>query len=137
MSSRFRIFASSLSLKTYFTNFMNLDVSMVIGFPEFPSTPPLCDFIQWLDTEQSDLDKSYVEGETRDARERRLCMVEWEKRMEKKEEQKEMRHHQEMREREVAQAREADRERKRERARRAKAAGPDAIRKGKYPRCTQ
>jgi hypothetical protein len=54
-----------------------------------------------------------------------------------KEEQKEMRHHQEMREREAAQAREADKERKRERARRAKAAGPDAIRKGKYPRCTQ
>jgi hypothetical protein len=33
--------------------------------------------------------------------------------------------------------READRERKRERARRAKEAGPDAIRKRKYPRCTQ
>jgi hypothetical protein len=48
-----------------------------------------------------------------------------------------MRHHQEMRERKAAQAREADREKKRERARRAKAAGPDAIRKGKYPRCTQ
>jgi hypothetical protein len=38
-----------------------------------------------------------------------------------------------MREREAAQAREADRERKRERARWAKAAGPDAMRKGKYP----
>ena len=33
--------------------------------------------------------------------------------------------------------READRERKRERARRAKEAGPEAIRKEKYPRCTQ
>ena len=33
--------------------------------------------------------------------------------------------------------READRERKRERVRRAKEAGPEAIRKGKYPRCTQ
>ena len=33
--------------------------------------------------------------------------------------------------------READRERKRERARRAKEAGPEAIRKDKYPRCTQ
>jgi DNA invertase Pin-like site-specific DNA recombinase len=38
-----------------------------------------------------------------------------------------------MREREAAQARETDRERKRERARQAKAAGSDAIRKGKYP----
>jgi len=34
-----------------------------------------------------------------------------------------------------AEEREADRERKRERARRAKEAGPEAIRKGKYPRC--
>jgi hypothetical protein len=41
-----------------------------------------------------------------------------------------------MREREAAQAREADREKRRERARRAKEAGSDAIRKGKYPRCT-
>ena len=33
--------------------------------------------------------------------------------------------------------READRERKRERTRRAKEAGPEAIRKDKYPMCTQ
>ena len=33
--------------------------------------------------------------------------------------------------------REANRERKRERACRAKEAGPEAISKGKYPRCTQ
>jgi hypothetical protein len=42
-----------------------------------------------------------------------------------------------MREREATQACEADKERKRERDHRAKAAGPDAIRKQKYPRCTQ
>jgi hypothetical protein len=41
-----------------------------------------------------------------------------------------------MREREDAQARKADRERKKERARWDKEAGPDAIRKGKYPCCT-
>jgi hypothetical protein len=94
--------------------------------------------MQWLGTEQSDFDKSYVEGEARDARERWFHMVEWEKREEKKkEDQKEMRHRHKMREREAAQAHEVDRERKRERARRAKAAGPDAIRKGKYPHCTQ
>jgi hypothetical protein len=59
--------------------------------------------MQWLDTEQSDFNKSYVEGEARDARERWLCMVEWEKRKEKRKgEHKEMRHHQEMREREAA-----------------------------------
>ena len=39
-------------------------------------------------------------------------------------------------ERQKAEECEADRERKRERARRAKEAGPEAIRKGKYPRCT-
>jgi hypothetical protein len=27
-----------LFLKTHFTNFMNLDVSRVTGFPEFPNT---------------------------------------------------------------------------------------------------
>ena len=40
-------------------------------------------------------------------------------------------------ERQEAEERETDRERKRERARHAKEAGPKAIRKGKYPRCTQ
>ena len=39
-------------------------------------------------------------------------------------------------ERQKAEERETDRERKRERARHAKEAGPEAIRKGKYPRCT-
>jgi hypothetical protein len=36
--------------------------------------------MQWLDTEQSDFDKWYVEGEASDARDRWLHMVEWEKR---------------------------------------------------------
>ena len=36
-----------------------------------------------------------------------------------------------------AEEREADREKKRERVRRAMKAGPEAIRKGKYHRCTQ
>ena len=40
-------------------------------------------------------------------------------------------------ERQNAEEPEADRERKRERACRAKEAGPEAIRMGKYPRCTQ
>ena len=40
-------------------------------------------------------------------------------------------------ERQEAEEREADRERKRERARRAKEAGPEVIRKEKYPRYTQ
>jgi hypothetical protein len=65
-------------------------------------------------------------------------MVEAEKQEEKcKEQQEEIRIRREIKEREVVAAREADRERKRERACRAKEAGPDAMRKGKYPRCTQ
>jgi hypothetical protein len=38
--------------------------------------PPLCDFTQWLDTEQSEVDKLYVKKAARDARERWQCMVE-------------------------------------------------------------
>jgi hypothetical protein len=37
-----------------------------------------------MNTEQSDFDKRCVEGEARDARERWLRMVEWEKREEKR-----------------------------------------------------
>ena len=40
-------------------------------------------------------------------------------------------------ERQKAEERETDRQRKLERARRTKEAGPEAIRNGKYPRCTQ
>jgi hypothetical protein len=38
VSSRLQILAISLSLKTYFKNFMNLDVSRVTGFPKFPNS---------------------------------------------------------------------------------------------------
>jgi hypothetical protein len=39
---RFKIpdFVGSMFLKTHHTNFINLDVSRVIGFPEFPNTSP-------------------------------------------------------------------------------------------------
>jgi hypothetical protein len=53
-----------------------------------------------------------------------------------KERQEEIRFRREIKEREAAAAREAGKERKRERARRAKEAGPDAMRRGKCPRCT-
>ena len=94
--------------------------------------------MQWLDCEQSEQDKHYVEAMGRSARERWQRIVEAEKQEEKrKEQQEEIRIRREIKEREAVAAREADRERKRERARRAKEAGPDAMRKGKYPRCTQ
>jgi hypothetical protein len=46
--SRFPIFPSSMFLKTHFTNFINLDVSRVIGFPEFPNTGPSG---KWVDSD--------------------------------------------------------------------------------------
>jgi hypothetical protein len=73
--------------------------------------------MQWLDTQQSDNDKRYVESEAHDARERWFRMIEAEKEEEKRKQQhEEIRVHQQMREREEAHAREADRERKRGRA---------------------
>jgi hypothetical protein len=94
--------------------------------------------MQWLDCEQSEEDKRYVEETGRSARERWKRMVEAEKQEQKrKEQQEEIRFRQEIKEREAAAVCEVDREKKREGARRAKEAGPDAMRKGKYPRCTQ
>jgi hypothetical protein len=94
--------------------------------------------MQWLDCEQSEQDKCYVEETGRLARERWQKMVEAEKQEEKrKEQQDEICIRREIKEREAVAACEADREWMRERARRAKEAGPDAMRKGKYPRCTQ
>jgi hypothetical protein len=94
--------------------------------------------MQWLDCEQSEQDKRYVEEMGRSARERWLSMVQAEKQEQKrKEQQEEIRIRQEIKECEAAAAREADRERKKERACRAKQAGPDAMSKGKYLRCTQ
>ena len=55
----------------------------------------------------------------------------------RKKEQEEIRKRMEGVDRKAAAECEADREGKRERARRAKEAGPEAIMKGKYPRCTQ
>ncbi|CAN6209843.1 unnamed protein product [Urochloa humidicola] len=100
--------------------------------------PPLCDFLQWLDTEQSAADKAHVEEQASAARARWLRMMHEDEQEEKrKKDREEIRKRVEEVERQKAHEREAERERKRERARRAKAAGPEAIRKGKYPRCTQ
>ncbi|CAN6291996.1 unnamed protein product [Urochloa humidicola] len=93
---------------------------------------------KWLDTEQSEEDKAHVEQQASSARVRWQRMMHEEQQEEKrKKDQEEIRKRIEEIERQEAQEREAERERKRERARRAKAAGPEAIRKGKYPRCTQ
>jgi hypothetical protein len=94
--------------------------------------------MQWLDCEKSEQDKRYVEETGRSTRERWKMMVEAQKQEEKRKEQQEEIHiRREIKEHEAAAACEADRERKRERAHQAKEVGPDAMRKGKYPCCTQ
>ncbi|RLN23962.1 uncharacterized protein C2845_PM07G15390 [Panicum miliaceum] len=100
----------------------------------------LCKLMEskWLDTEQSQQDKDWVERKARWARERWQRMLHEEQKKEKrKKDQEEIWRRFEEVERKEAQEREADRERKRETACRAKEAGPEAIAKGKYPRCTQ
>ncbi|CAN6338737.1 unnamed protein product [Urochloa humidicola] len=93
---------------------------------------------KWLDTEQSAADKAHVEEQASAARARWLRMMHEDEQEEKrKKDREEICKRVEEVERQKAHEREAERERKRERARRAKAAGPEAIRKGKYPRCTQ
>ena len=102
------------------------------------SPPPLCDFVQWLDTEQSQEAKDHIEYQARWAAKRWWRMVHEEQMEEKrKKDQEDIWKRIEEVERQKAEEREAGRERKRERARRAKEAGPEIIRKGKYPRCTQ
>jgi len=97
--------------------------------------------MQWLDTEQSPEAKDYVEWQARCAADRWQRMKHEEQMEEKRrKDQEEIRKRIEAVEREAEEREgkehEADRERKHERARRAKEAGPEAIRKGKYPRCT-
>ena len=96
--------------------------------------PPLCDFEQWIDTEIKEEDKRYIE-----------LYKKWEaerlERLEKRcqEEAAEKERQEEMERRNAAERRE-EREQKLERARCAKAAledNPDALRKGKWPHCTQ
>ena len=100
--------------------------------------PPLCDFVQWLDIEQSQEDKDHVEREARWTAERWRRMQHEEQMEEKcKKDQEAIRKRFAEVERQEAEQREADRERKRERARRAKEARLEAIRKGKYLWCMQ
>ena len=100
----------------------------------FQTPPPLCDFEQWIDIEIKQEDKKWMETLKRLDAER-------EERLERrrKVEAAEKEHEVEIQMRRQAEAREV-RERKLERVRRAKAAleeNPDAMRKGKWPRCTQ
>ena len=94
--------------------------------------------MQWFDTEQSQQAKDYVEQQARWAAERWHRMKQVEKKEEKrKKDQEEIRKRIKEVDHKAAAECEANRERKRERACRAKEAGPEAISKGKYHRCTQ
>ncbi|TVU44985.1 hypothetical protein EJB05_04451, partial [Eragrostis curvula] len=120
------------------------------------SPPPLCEFIEYVDTEQTPEDIAHVyrvaqrarrywfdmEAEETREEERRKMRQEDEERRRKYEAERKQREEAERRRKQeedrlAYEAREAERERMHERARRARAAGPDAFRKGKYPRCTQ
>ena len=92
--------------------------------------------MQWLDTEQTQQDKEWAGLQARWATERWQQMLHEEEKEKRKKEQEEIRKRIQEVERQKAEERKADRKRKRERARRAKEAGPEAIRKGKYSRCT-
>jgi hypothetical protein len=57
VDSRLQIFVSSLPLKTCITNFINLDVSRVTGFPEFPNRE---DELVWLTRRFERLHENWV-----------------------------------------------------------------------------
>jgi hypothetical protein len=67
--------------------------AVLISNLSWPKTPtPLCDFVQWLDTKQSQLAKDHVEHEGKWARERWQQMLQEEQKEEKrKKEQEEIR----------------------------------------------
>ena len=96
--------------------------------------PPLCDFKQWIDTKINEEDKRYTESCKKWEEEQ---LERFEKRHQEDAEEKERK---EEMERRHAAARREEREEKLECVRRTKAAledNPDALRKGKWPRCTQ
>ena len=120
------------------------------------SPPPLCEFIDYLDLEQSPEDIAEVERIAQDTRARWRAMEVFDSIMQRsdqalleeeeqqrkfeaarKQSDEEARKRVEDRQRREREEREAKRERMRERARRARESGAAGLRKGKYPRCTQ
>src|SRR6266540_3630442 len=120
------------------------------------SPPPLCEFIDYLDLEQSPEDIAEVERIAQDARahwraievfdgimqhSNEALREEEEQRRKfeaaRKQEEEEARKRVQDRQRHEIEEREAERERMRERARRARESGAGGLRKEKYPRCTQ
>src|SRR5438128_5659186 len=120
----------------------------------FPSS--MCEFIEYLDLEQSPEDIAEVERIAQETRERWRAMEQFDSLMQRsnhalreeeeqqrkreaahKQSEEEARKRVEDRQRREREEREAERERMRERAHRARESGAAGLRKGKYPRCTQ
>src|SRR5438128_5238784 len=120
------------------------------------SPPPLCEFIDYLDLEQSPGDIAEVQRIAREAKARwremelfdsimqrsdEALLQEEEQRRKfeatRKQSEEEARKRAEDRLRREREERKAERERMRERAHRARESGVAGLRKGKYPRCTQ
>src|SRR5436190_24157195 len=116
------------------------------------SPPPLCEFIEYLDLEQSPEDIAEVERIAREARERwremeqfdsvmqRSNQALWEEEQQRrkreaarKQSEEEARKRAEDRQRREREEREAERDMMRVRARRARESGAVGLRKGKYP----
>ena len=98
------------------------------------AVPPLCDFEQWIDLEIPEVHRRVLEGTKQMEAE---FKARWEMEQKEKAAREERRQEEQRR---IAAVEREERERKLERARRAKAAleeNPDALRKGKWPRCTQ
>ena len=121
---------------------------------QFP--PPLCEFIDYMDLEQSPEDIAEVERIARDAKARWSVMEVFDSIMQRsdqalleeeeqrrkfeavrKQNEEEARKRTEDCQRREREEREAERERMRGRARRARESGVAGLRKEKYPRCTQ
>ena len=120
------------------------------------SPPPLCEFIEYLDLEQSPEDIAEVERIAQEARERWRAMEQFDSLMQRsnqalqeeeeqrckreaarKQSEEEARKRAEDHQRREREEREAEGDRMRERARRARESGAIGLRNGKYPRCTQ
>src|SRR6266540_1925813 len=120
------------------------------------SPPPLFEFIDFMDLEQSPEDIAEVERIAWEARARWRAMEVFDSIMQRsdqalleeeeqwrkfeaarKQSEEEARKRAEDRQHREREEREAERERMHERARRARESGEAGLRKGKYPRCTQ
>uniref|UniRef100_A0A0E0LZF0 Uncharacterized protein n=1 Tax=Oryza punctata TaxID=4537 RepID=A0A0E0LZF0_ORYPU len=101
--------------------------------PEVP--PPLCDFVEWIDKEMSEFDKRAGASARKSVRSGNGSVPHRRRLRGKRREELELRELARLsREKEE---RAEDRSRKLARAQRAKDAGSEVARKGKYPRCTQ